>query len=1017
MEQLSLIANSGIQLSTAEVEIDLNDNSRYLFHEWFDEDEVQTNLEFVSALPESGKVVRVADLENCKLIDEEGNLKVSEAEVLAIPNIKVIYEGDLDDAEEFFSLRLGDEKRCKLRALLNQWLPLPYFEFDSMGNQKNGPYNWARCKFVPHEEDSSVMRLNVLLAFDTRASYAEPDDYAECPAFVSDSETEKNFRLSGKALSLLDFCSGKNSWIRTYLMEMVHGVNEVDDIKVKNGERRYGFLASYLLLVSHVARLGVLPNVRLLRDRDVRTRDVEMIVDIGNSRTSAILFEENDFTKVKPLRLQNFTHPLTANGELRQQHEAFDMRLAFQKVSFGEKTMGGSKQFVWPSVVRLGEEAEYLTHETITLAEGDEVLSTYSSPKRYLWDEKVRREEWRCVRRTGKDDSMEPLIEGVSNFFRNDGSIDPQGFGVGLHYSRKTLMTLAFIEIISQARVQMNSLEYRQFHGKVGTPRRLQKVILTCPTALSHKELLSLHQSLSDALFVLKQFDPYAAGTGDVKIVPDVLSAKRDDERQWTFDEATCSQFVYLYGQFSETYLRNTQEFFNIYGRPRVCQDGEERDSLVIGSLDIGAGTSDVMICRYEYNADNPARLCPIPVFWDSFDTAGDDMLKMLIENVLIQGRNGQLERELARRGKDEVEIARILQRFFGSDTNSLSFSERILRRDFNLQVCCVVMNRMLALLGADETYRELSYDDLFAANPPAPAVLQRFEDEFGFPLNEIRWIFDSSVLANNIEHALCDLLENVATIMYANDCDLVLLSGRPTSLWPIRDLFLKYSDGQPFRVVQMNRHRVGRWYPFADEFGYLCDGKSVVAIGAMVGDLASNAGGLNGFSLDLSELADRLRPTTDYFIEKDAMAQKNKPFITPEESSGELVVNAFPCYIGCRQFNFSMYPVRPFYVLDIDQESIVRKIVKAADGKILSESEKQQLLRLRVDKLMQRTPLTFTIERTDFDEHKEELTIASVDSDGDDISASDFSLTVQSLNDPECYWLDNGAFNINIKL
>lgn len=34
---------------------------------------------------------------------------------------------------------------------------------------------------------------------------------------------------------------------------------------------------------------------------------------------------------------------------------------------------------------------------------------------------------------------------------------------------------------------------------------------------------------------------------------------------------------------------------------------------------------------------------------------------------------------------------------------------------------------------------------------------------------------------------------------------------------------------------------------------------------------------------------------------------------------------------------------------------------------------------------------------------------------DGEELNIKDFKLEVQSLNDPECYWLDSGEFNINI--
>lgn len=66
MEEYSLIANSGIQFYVKEIEFDFSNTSKQLFHEWFDEDEVQTNLEFAYLLQESEKVVRMSDLEACR---------------------------------------------------------------------------------------------------------------------------------------------------------------------------------------------------------------------------------------------------------------------------------------------------------------------------------------------------------------------------------------------------------------------------------------------------------------------------------------------------------------------------------------------------------------------------------------------------------------------------------------------------------------------------------------------------------------------------------------------------------------------------------------------------------------------------------------------------------------------------------------------------------------------------------------------------------------------------------------
>ena len=110
--------------------------------------------------------------------------------------------------------------------------------------------------------------------------------------------------------------------------------------------------------------------------------------------------------------------------------------------------LDGSTQFTWPSIIRLGREAEFLTHEATNMAIGKQTLSTYSSPKRYLWDFKERPEEWRFVNLKDSTDRP-PILKGITNYFDYDGALDTDGYGTGANYSRKTLMTFAFLHILT----------------------------------------------------------------------------------------------------------------------------------------------------------------------------------------------------------------------------------------------------------------------------------------------------------------------------------------------------------------------------------------------------------------------------------------------------------------------------------------------------------------------------------------------------------------------------------------
>lgn len=1014
--EYTLIANTGIQFLTIPFSIDYGrDNNKLLFYEWFEEEpSCKWNIDLAFWLNPCSKAVLMSDLEECNFINPLTKELKQTPEYIISSGIKSIGEGEVTSCPELFFMSVTDRNN-KLDKLLNHWLPFPCYELDIFGQVKLGPYNWCRCKIIPHKKTEDSLSATLLIAFDTHSSYGDPPSFCENPFFESTTEKEKKFQFCQRPRMTLDFCRQKKGWVEKNIMKIVHGVDDFNQIIINEDrkEHHYSFLATYVWLVDFISNHCSLPDIRLIRDQNVDLIPVEMIIDIGNSRTAAILYE-GEFAKVQPLSLLNMNTPVDANGKLNRTDESFDMRIAFQNVNFGDN-IRGSSQFVWPSLVRLGTEAQELTYKTINLSEGDEFFSTYSSPKRYLWDEKRRKdkEEWRTVPINENSSNDIPIIEGISNFFNDDGSLAEDELGHGCHYSRKTLMTLAFMEILTQTTVQINSHEYRDFRGSRSVGRYLDKIIITCPTGMSKKEQVAMHKCLKDAIYILWKYhtnrDSYdendLSSNKDKPEMPQIKIIPDDSGKCWMYDEATCSQFVYLYGLLTEKYKGCCKSLFDVYGE-------YSKDSLIIGSLDIGAGTSDVMICQYDYNSKNPSLLKPNPLFWDSFDTAGDDMLRFLISNVLLQGEDGILEQLLLSKGEDLATIRGKLFAFTGRNQIDHSFRFKNLRRDFNLQVLIPVMYEFLRLLTNEEGSREVSYNDIYTSTAPSTEVCVEFEKMFNMSIKEMRWPYSRKVMAKYVSRSLDTLLMKIASIMNAYHCDIVLLSGRPNSLSPIRQTFLKYAPVPPNRLIILNDYNIGDWFPFIDKKRRrINNSKSIVPIGAMIGYLTSNAGGYNGLSIDMSLLAEKLAPTTDYFIVNDTTVHANSCFITPINNKGSVTVNSFPIYIGCKQFDLALYPVRPFYVLDINRESIIEKIKK----KNPNHENLNLLCAEYIDNLTRHTPLTITFQREDYREKRELLLIDEVEaSNGDQLSPADFQLSVQSLNDPECYWLDSGIFDIN---
>ncbi|MBK8042540.1 MAG: virulence factor SrfB [Haliscomenobacter sp.] len=90
-----------------------------------------------------------------------------------------------------------------------------------------------------------------------------------------------------------------------------------------------------------------------------------------------------------------------------------------------------------------------------------------------------------------------------------------------------------------------------------------------------------------------------------------ILSSKKLSERrktEWIYDEATAAQFVFLYAEIKERYQKNVKDYFDFYGKIRNNLQDYDKKSLTVGSVDIGAGTTDVMIAAYKY--DDTAGQC-----------------------------------------------------------------------------------------------------------------------------------------------------------------------------------------------------------------------------------------------------------------------------------------------------------------------------------------------------------------------------------------------------------------------
>ena len=1049
-----LIADSGIHFISREIEFNpsepliLNNGRtlKYTFYDGIDFLEGTRIFDLMYYHNEEGKYIPLGELQTAdRAIVRRPNGR-EELDESGLPVMTPGYPTTLfttynDDDEDLISInslqsfRVKDpaDSRTQVAAfdlLLDKWLPMPMFYKEVDGITSNLPLGWCRMKMtkIGEGDKKGVCKYRLVWAFDTQLG---EDELSILRPYINREESDSvEFCLCNKADLFMDFLSSSEDFhaFSVYIATLL-GIDTTQD-----ESRRYK--AFYIYFCNFIRLIGAAPEVTL-HDKD-NSQDifVDLVIDIGNSRTCGILFEEGVFTKGKMLALRDLTMPW-----IEYENKTFDMRVVFRKCDFGNDIVLNEDMFTWKSFVRVGQEARHLLYRSLEEEGISEKNTNYSSPKRYLWDKKEYEGQWENLVTTYDPYNVrlakKIYVPGLSDYFEDNGTYNSEGVakdggelldleGKNCHYSRSSLMTFAFIEIFQHAISQINSVNYRNHHGDKDRRRFIRNVIISCPTAMPLKEQITLRQNACDAFDALTHCMPRLR-MANIMPTPKALTTKDPyadpSKRTWAYDEASCCQLVYLYAEIAERYGGEIHKFFDLKGhvRPEMKAEGYEGNALTVGTIDIGAGTTDVMVCAYQCEGEGRTRIVPTPLFWDSFYLAGDEILRNLIQNLVIEGKeHGTVElgnissalttrilamddeqllampclgnvvyrekaKEIARTTEEEEKAEQkkhfasvLIHDFFGNDSSMMGYRDRRCRTDFNTQISMPIAQKMMDLLRMRRPSRQYSFDEIFSDIRPADYLLDYFEHHFGFRLEELNWRYDPDEVAGIVRSTLEPLMKQLALVLYTQHCDIIVLAGRPTSLDAITELFIKYVPTPPDRLVRLNGYRVGNWFPTADGEGYFYDQKAIVAVGAMVGYLASHTG-LDKLAIDFNAMIDKMKSTANYMGVYNSENQRvERTELSPEDSSATLTFDSFPAFIGCRQLDSNIYQARPIHA---------------------------------IYNYSGRHTLTITLSRN-FHDSREDIFIEEVaDEEGNSLPKNKVELIQQSLVDDGKYWLDKGEF------
>ncbi len=536
------------------------------------------------------------------------------------------------------------------------------------------------------------------------------------------------------------------------------------------------------------------------------------------------------------------------------------------------------------SMGRLGREVDDVCQ--VMHAKGD-FRTTVSSPKRYLWADD---ETWlegafwymadphdRCGTDTFSAKVQGPLLrflhEDDRDFLLDDQEPTDADFATEVpikpRHAPRVMMVLAMYELLCQVYMQINSAGYRSRTSDPARSREIRSLTMTYPSGMFQPERQRFESQVHKAVEIFH----HTVGKHQ-QIKPTVT---------FSIDEASAVHLTYIWSELrmlgqdprlwflalsrehdttatseSET-SEPTAEADSVGSvpagrrrnrgriqRPGAMRAGREtpaaednaRRELRIACIDIGGGTSDLMIARYEYQPGIDDSIQGQVMHQDGISTAGDQLVKRLLEKIVVPAFADAI-------GLEDEDV----QLLFGPEVpkNRGFASQRV---DW--------VNRLFVPLA--EAYLQMAVDDvndepITHTDPEVvdPTVLESLEQA----CNKLRGIgyyniqqelnleYEQESFEDIVHEVFDELLFDFCTRIVEHDVDVILLAGQPTKLNYIQELVRRYVPLPASRIIPMFNHYAGNWYPYQDAKGHapglIVDPKSAVVVGAAIEFLARN--------------------------------------------------------------------------------------------------------------------------------------------------------------------------------
>jgi len=525
------------------------------------------------------------------------------------------------------------------------------------------------------------------------------------------------------------------------------------------------------------------------------------------------------------------------------------------------------------SMVRLGREADDVIQ--VMRAEGD-IRTGLSSPKRYLWADDASWLEganWhmadpadRC--RTGTyaatlqgpflryvhEDDRDFLLESeepAEHEFASDTPLKPR-------HAPRCMMTAAMYELLAQAYSYVNSTPYRNASGEAGRAREIRTLTLSYPSGMIQEEQQRL------AAQVQKAINIFALTLGKNQRVKPQLNL--------SIDEASAVHLTYIWSEM-RMLGQDPRLWFSTLRRDRGRKKPKEEDQpepmaavpaarrrgraginrpgaarrrpgadkeefgdaeneIRIACIDIGGGTTDLMIAKYRFESKIDDAIRGEVIHQDGIYLGGDQLVKRLLETVIVPAFADALALE-----DEDVQL------LFGPEVPR--------NREIRAQRVHWINRLFVPLAQAyldnavdDVSDEPISHTDPEIVDPAMVDSLQEVCDKLRGPgyynvQQELGLLYDRAEFEGVVYDVFDELLFDYCQRIVDHDTDVVLLAGQPSKLTYIQQLVQMYVPLPPSRIVPMHNHYAGNWYPYQDEKGHnpgvIIDPKSPVVVGAAI--------------------------------------------------------------------------------------------------------------------------------------------------------------------------------------